>query len=421
MMWQLKSASRGPLDRLRQSKVVFSFPPSAYAHLKLLVDAARRTRSGEGVFGVHSEARLAVDLASGRGNRDDDEDHVDIGDADDDAPPSPSTPGAGGSPSKITWTGPEVSWLNACVRASLAVQIAPESQEYQEDAICQEQAMLLQVRSRLENVRHSLRKAEDDAVMHDDDTPLLAIDEETPLMKLRSGVSGLEKAADRLKARMRSLDNRLVSDRQQLQRLELPGAEGQPFRDDRKEIFNALVAEVTALEGEVEPVLEELHKLFENKRHVLLQENINHLQNAIIKVKAKIKPLPKELEKGASSKEQDTHKAETTKITADNKKYNDDIAKKEKAVSALTAKLKEDLRTLEKPNPPPAYVMTLSARAFARMEPETFVRWLNWQPESNGYLPKAAGSGKGGPSQPASPMKTAKWNTLVNAPSPTKR
>ena len=43
----------------------------------------------------------------------------------------------------------EVPWIHACMRAHLAVQIAPEGDEYQQDYICQEQANLLQARSRL--------------------------------------------------------------------------------------------------------------------------------------------------------------------------------------------------------------------------------------------------------------------------------
>ena len=117
------------------------------------------------------------------------------------------------------------------------------------------------------------------------------------------------------------LDVRFVSDRQLMNRLDLPGAEGQTFRDDRKELFDGLVAEVTALEAEMEPLLEALHKLFENKRHVVLQDNIAHLEVAINKLKKKIRPLPTEPARDASSKEQETYKEEHAKITKDNKKY----------------------------------------------------------------------------------------------------
>ena len=427
MMWQLKSAARGPLDRLRTSKVVFSFPPSLFEQLKPLVEAVRRARGGEGVYGVHAEGRLALDVV--RDDHDpaqDPESVLYVGDDGDEEPWSPGTPSIGGastgrsspsrmspsrSPNKVTWIGPEVSWVHACVRATLAVQVAPESEEYQENAICQEQDKLLRARGRIEHMRHGLRRAVEDALMHDEETGEAnaapwAPEEDTPTGRLRESVERLDKAAAMLKTRMRTMDHRFVTERDALRRLELPGAEGQTFRDDRIAAIAAMVGAVDELEAEVEPVLEAMHKLLENKRHVILQENINHLEAAVVKLKAKYRTIPPEPERGASSKEQDTYKAEKERIEADNKKLDSDIAKREKSIERLTAKLKDDLRTLEKPNPPPAFLMTLSARALARMDSDSFIRWLNWQPESNGY--RNANKGKAAASKSGAGPSSAK-------------
>ena len=385
MAAQLKSATKGPLDRLRGAKVVFSFPPSVYAQLKQHVDVVRRIKGGEGVYGVHVEPRLAVEVAK------DDAGKTERGEASEGS--SSSSSPSKSSPNKVSWSGSERPWVYACVRATIAVQIAPESEEYQDNRICQEQASLLGARNRIEGLRHALREAEASAAIYDEDTSVeknpYSGEEETPTSRIREGIDLLEHSADRLKMRIRNFDNRCQTDRDYLRRLELPGPEGQTYRDDRKELVDALLAEVTALEEEVSPLLEQLHKILENKRHVMLQENITHIEESLVKLKGKIRERPKEPGRDASSAEQDKYKAEDESVVANNTKVTEEIGRREKQMERLKAKLNDDLRTLEKPNPMPAFLMTLSARAFARMDSSAFVLWLNFQPETNGIV-KAA-------------------------------
>ena len=68
--------------------------------------------------------------------------------------------------------------------------------------------------------------------------------------------------------------------------------------------------EVASLEEDAGAVTEQMHKLLENKRHVLLQENIANIETTLAKLKTKIRPLPKEVARDASSAEQDKYKAE---------------------------------------------------------------------------------------------------------------
>ena len=82
----------------------------------------------------------------------------------------------------------------------------------------------------------------------------------------------------------------------------------------------------------------------------------------MVKLKAKYQAVPPEPARDASSKEQETYKIDKERIEGDNKKLDQEVAKREKAIERLTAKLKDDLRTLEKPNPPPPFLMALSAR-----------------------------------------------------------
>ena len=381
MMWQLKAALRGPLDRMRCSKVIFSCPPSMSGQLMYLVEEARKVKKGgDGVYGVAQNLRLAVDVVNKEQYCDGDEDGV------------PSSPESSPTRNKVAFSGQEVSWLNACMRSTLAVQVAPESEEYQQDAICQEQARLLEARVRLENLRHSLKKSEEDTTIYEEDTrpEFERFDEDTPLKRVREGIAYLQGEANRLKMRIRTADNHFVHDRGTLRRLELVGPEGQTYRDDRQEMLNGLINEVTSLEGEVEPLLEEVHRLLELRRHVLLQESIAQVEDGVVKTKGKIRPVPKEPNnlKELNAKEQETFKADVEKTKADNAKCDETIEKLEKQKVRLNAKLKDDLRTLEKPNPPPTFLMTLSARAFARMDPTSFIMWLNWQTESNGFPAK---------------------------------
>ena len=374
MAKQLKDYTKGPLDRLKGTKVVFSYPPSMQQQLKRLVEAARQMKGGEGIYGPHgSELRLAEDLLH--------DDENDPGSPKKGRKGVPSSP----SPTKVTWSGPgssahEVTWINACVRATLAVQVAPESDEYLADPVCQEQAMLLNARVKMETLRNELRHSEMDALLHDEEhdkkEPNNA-DEETPVTRLREFIEELEKTCENLKKKMRAADNRFLSERDTLRRLDLEGPEGQSYRDERKEMLNGLIGEVADLEEEVKPAVEQMHRLLENKRHVLLQEQISNIETTVKKLKSKIRPRPKEPQRDASSKEQDQYKAEDAKIVADNKKLNEDIDRNEFAMERLKAKLKDDLRTLEKPHPPPAFLMTLSAKAFARMVSNSpaFILW----------------------------------------------
>ena len=88
----------------------------------------------------------------------------------------------------------------------------------------------------------------------------------------------------------------------------------------------------------------------------------------------------------ANASEQEHHKDEVKRITADNKKLADEMARKDKEAARLRDKLKTDLRTLEKPNPPPPFLVHISMRHFLRLDAESFTLWLNWQPENNGRV-----------------------------------
>ena len=410
MMWQLKAALRGPLDRLRTSKVVFSYPPSAHAQLRHLVEAVRKVKGGEGVYGVAQDARLAIDVGSkDRKGEGEGEEWGDEGVPD--SPSRPSSPQV--SSGKVSWSGPSVTWLNACVRASLIVQIAPEGEEYQQDSVCQEQAGLLHARVRLENLRHELRKAEEDALVHEEDTApeFMRLDEETPLSRLRDAIVQLESAANRLKARIRTTDHEFLQDRDSLRQLDIPGPEGQSYRDDRMEMLEGLFAELKVLEDEAAPLLAQIHKTLELRRHVMLQENIAHIEDSLGKLKAKIRPLPKAPDKDANTATQDAFKVDLEKTKVDNAKMEEDIVRREKQKVRMTAKLKDDLRTLEKPSPPPTLLMSLSARAFARMDVKTFTLWLNWQTESNGFAKKVETKTKPPPSpQPIFDPDEHEWS-----------
>ena len=103
MAAQLRAADKGPLHRLRGVKVVFSYPPSMYAPLKLLIDQVRRSTGGDGVFGIHDELRLAVRNRGEEGSGSKDE--IDLSESEAEAE-------AAGSPTKVTWLGPEVSWCH---------------------------------------------------------------------------------------------------------------------------------------------------------------------------------------------------------------------------------------------------------------------------------------------------------------------
>ena len=67
-----------------------------------------------------------------------------------------------------------------------------------------------------------------------------------------------------------------------------------------------------------------------------------------------------------------------------NKKVNEAIERAEKSLVQTQARLKDDLRTLEKAVNVPPFLVSISARQLARMDARAFTLWLNWQPESNG-------------------------------------
>lgn len=108
------------------------------------------------------------------------------------------------------------------------------------------------------------------------------------------------------------------------------------------------------------------------------------ISELVAKDEKQIRPLPKEPERGCSSEDQTKYDNAKKKITEDNKKLNEGIARKNAAIKKRTDRLKDDLRTLDKPHPAPPFVVSISMRQFARMDPDAFILWLNWQAESNG-------------------------------------
>ena len=371
MSAQLKSASKGPLDRLAGAKVVFSFPPSLLPHLSKLINEVRKVRGGEGIYGLSEEVRMVVDVVKDMG-ADDGEAEEEGGDGD----------GPASSPTKVTWAGPEVTWCQACARATLAVQIAADGEEYKQHEACQEQTLLLQIRRQVDGCRHRLKE---DALnvlpIKEEEAPPSAFWDEVE--RLREEVVLSDNTAERLRHRLRHFDDRVLSDRGYLTRLNSIG-EGPTLRADRKEELEAFQADVAQLDEAVKPLLERVHEVLKNARHARLEENITIVEEAIAKLKTKILPLPKEPSRDASSKEQETYKAEHAKIKGDNEKFGAEIAQREKQLKTLNEKLKTDLKTLEKPHPAPPFLVQISERHFTQLDAAGLTLWLNWQSETNG-------------------------------------
>jgi hypothetical protein len=375
MAAQLRSASKGPLDRLAGAKVVFSYPPSLYPQLERLVSEVRKVPGGQGIYGVGDDPRMAVDMV-----KDENPDPEEDGGGDGGSPTA--------SPTKVTWSGPEVPWCQACARVAIAVQVAPDSQEYIQHEACREQSRLLQMRRQLDGVRHRLKE---DALLvlpvKEEDAPQSPFWEEVE--RLSEEVRALDKMGERLRHRLRHFDDRVFADRAYLSRLtNEPTAKS--LQEDRMEEMDAFIAEAAKLEESVAPLLERVHEVLKQSRHARLEQEIEMIDDAVTKLKSRLLPLPKEPARDASSKEQDTYKADHARIKADNEKLNSEIAKREKQMSTLKDKLKGDLKTLEKPHPAPNFLVTISERHFKRLDAAGLTLWLNWQCEANG------GGGGGG-------------------------
>ena len=124
--------------------------------------------------------------------------------------------------------------------------------------------------------------------------------------------------------------------------------------------------------------------MLKHARHARLEEDIQMIEGQLEKLKAKIRERPKEPEKGANSEEQDKYKREDAAVLDNNKKVNEAIARAEKSLEQTRARLKDDLRTLEKSSNVPPFLVNVSARQLSKMDVRAFTLWLNWQPESNG-------------------------------------
>ena len=414
MSAQLKAASRGALGRLKGAKVVWSYPPSLYQPLKKLVTEVRYMPGGEGIYGVHEELRMAVEVTKDEGLAPDEAEEADEGSSGS-SPATPAkgqsssssssptkTPGSKGqgtpgsssssaaSPTKVTWAGPDVTWCQACARATLAVQIAPETDEYKQNEACQEQILLLHARAKIDSLRHDLKQ---DAMIvlpvKEEDAPPSPFWDEVE--DLRDEAMRLDKVAERLRYRLRHFDDRISSDRQYFTRL-TSGATAKSLKEDRMEELQGFLSEVAKLGDAVAPELERVHEVLKNVRHARLEDEIEMIDEAVAKLQDKIRPLPKEPSRDASSKEQETYKAEHAKIKGDNEKLDKEITMREKRMKMLKAKLHDDLKTLEKPHPAPAYIVSISLRHFERLDPRALTLWLNWQTETNGIVPKKASS-----------------------------